>query len=113
MPYYIATAEAQVSDVKVPLACRFVATTDTDGHELFLIVLNKKIIYLRFSDNVTLSKWIPNLKRELAAESYHPNFIKGVAQHVALIRKEACKHHRKVRRMIMELLRQLQLHDID
>ncbi len=113
MPYYIATAEAQVSNVKVPVACRFVATTDTDGHELFLIVLNKKIIDLRFDDNITLSKWIPNLKRELAAESYHLNFIKVVAQHVALIRKEARKHQRKVRDMIMEPLRQLQLHDID
>jgi hypothetical protein len=108
MQYYVATMETQVSNVKVPVSCRFVETTNTDGQTMFLISFNKRINDLGFDDCFTLARWIPNLKRELAAEFYHPNFIKVVVKHVVRVRKEV-----RGNRKAQAILRQMQLHDID
>ena len=113
MPYYIATAEAHTRAVNVSVTSRFVATKDKDGHEVFLVVLNKRVHDLTFDDRIALSMWVPTLKQELAAESYHPDFIRFVSQHVALIRKESRDHQRKAGSPVTKTLRQLQLHDID
>ena len=114
MPHYIATIEAHTRAVDVPVTSRFVATQDMDGHEVFLVVINKRVHDLTFEDRTALFMWVPTLKQELAAESYHPDFIRIVGQHVALIRKQSRDHKpRKPRSTVTWTLRQLQRHDID